>query len=64
MNDELWFVPLEFAADGGEKSKQESKKGAVRSLDSRAPARGKAGRGLNKIIANQPVCAGNPSQRF
>src|ERR1035438_4871697 len=83
MNDELWRITLECAADGIKIGKikttniprrnwgrrhgvppsvREGRPVAVPDQANDAPARGKSRRGVDEIIANQPVCAGDPSK--
>jgi len=58
MNDELRFVFFEFAFDGFE---IEQIKLLARQR-AHAPARGKFRRGLDEIISDQPVGAGDPDK--
>jgi hypothetical protein len=58
MNDELWFVILEFAADGIKI--EQVKLGACQCPH--APVRGESQRGPEEIISDESVRAGYPSQ--
>ena len=58
MNDELRLVFLKFTANGGEIEQIK----LVARQRPHAPARGKSRRGLDEIISNQPVRAGDPGE--
>lgn len=58
MNDELRLVLLKLTADG---VKIEQVKIRAREHP-HAPVRGEFQRGLDEVISNQPIRAGNPSQ--
>ena len=60
MDDELRLVFLKFAADGGEIKQIKS----VARQRAHAPARGESRRGLDEIISNEPVRAGDPNERL
>jgi len=58
MDDDLRFVLLKFAADGGEIKQVK----LFTRQRPHAPARGKLRRGLDEIASNQPVRTSDPSE--